>query len=347
MTMRDPNPKKAVPVALPQLTPAPYGALQRKCACGGSATTGGDCPDCKKKKMAAEGKTTAGFAPLNLHEHLPSPGHDFSRVRVDGARAPAHPTGHAINSPGDAYEREADHVPGDVMHGHAQESPENASHRPRSQRDFDFSRVSVAAPPRIEAKSGSGGRRSAPAGTRPVRSAEEGSASPAMSSGQPTKTTTGDERGPEWLNWGEFHWWIRWNTDGTSGWIVQSIKNEYSGTKKDGSALTLADAKATPFYYEAWTVNKDGVIMPGNLDTWNRPILRDTDGKWNTQAVVYWTDTDPQQSGFRAGAIPDAGQFLLSSFTAPANLSAPLLNRAAYGAWHPDGTTKSPGCYVS
>lgn len=333
-------------MALPQLTAAPHGALQRKCACGGSATSGGDCPNCKKKKMA-EGKTTAGFAPPNLHQHLPSPGHDFGRVRVDGARASALSAGLTLSSPGDVQEREAGRTSGDATRGHAQEAAKNPSHRPRSHRAFDFSRVAVASPPRIEAKSGAGGRRSAPASAPPVRSAEEGSAIPAMSSGQPTKTTTGDERGPEWLNWGEFHWWIRWITDGTSGWIVQSIKNDYSGTKKDGTALTLADAKATPFYYEAWTVNKDGVIMPGNLDTWNRPILRDTDGKWSTQGVVYWTDTDPQQSGFRAGAIPDAGQFLLSSLTAPANLSAPLLNRAGYGAWHPDGTPQSPGCYVS
>jgi Domain of unknown function (DUF4157) len=80
-------------------TPAPFGTLQRKCACGGSGSSGGECEGCKEKKLqrnaAGSGPETA---PPIVHEGLRSPGqpldaktraffeprlgHDFSKVRI-------------------------------------------------------------------------------------------------------------------------------------------------------------------------------------------------------------------------------------------------------------------------
>jgi len=95
-------------VAPPQLTAAPAGVMQRKCACGGSVGSGDDCAECKKKKAALQRQALAnsepGSAPPIVHDVLRSPGkpldaatraffeprfgHDFSKVRVhDNARA--------------------------------------------------------------------------------------------------------------------------------------------------------------------------------------------------------------------------------------------------------------------
>jgi hypothetical protein len=81
--------------------------LQRKCNCGGSGASGGECAECKKKKMQrkAAGGAQPESAPPIVHEVLRSPGqpldaatraymeprfgHDFSKVRVhaDGKAA--------------------------------------------------------------------------------------------------------------------------------------------------------------------------------------------------------------------------------------------------------------------
>jgi len=88
------------------LTPAPFGALQRKCACGGSGASRGECEGCKKKKLQRSA-TGSGpeTAPSIVHDVLRSPGqpldaqtraffeprfgHSFSKVRIhaDGQAA--------------------------------------------------------------------------------------------------------------------------------------------------------------------------------------------------------------------------------------------------------------------
>jgi len=88
--------------SLTSLPSAPFGTLQRKCACGGSAGAGGGCDDCTKKEMSLQrysrGVGGPGVAPPIVHEALRSPGspldaatraffeprfgHDFSKVRV-------------------------------------------------------------------------------------------------------------------------------------------------------------------------------------------------------------------------------------------------------------------------
>jgi hypothetical protein len=104
MSMREQIPMKPAAAAAPPLfTAAPFATLQRKCACGGSAGSGGECAQCKKKKITLQRRSSAwaNRAPLPLHGlegwHPPGalrepalrsfpeagPRHDFSRVRVD------------------------------------------------------------------------------------------------------------------------------------------------------------------------------------------------------------------------------------------------------------------------
>jgi outer membrane protein OmpA-like peptidoglycan-associated protein len=89
---------------LPAPTPASFGTLQRKCACGGSGASSGssgECPNCKRKKALqrrAAGSAQPDAAPPIVHDVLRSPGqpldtatrayfeprfgHDFSKVRI-------------------------------------------------------------------------------------------------------------------------------------------------------------------------------------------------------------------------------------------------------------------------
>ncbi len=119
-------PMKPAAPAPPLFTPAPFGTLQRKCACGGSGGSGsgsgqpgGECPECKKKKMTLQrlsrgtgslprfigvppvfshGQDGHATVPPVVQEVLQSPGqsldtktraffpprisHDFSRIRI-------------------------------------------------------------------------------------------------------------------------------------------------------------------------------------------------------------------------------------------------------------------------
>jgi hypothetical protein len=86
--------------------PVLSGILQRKCACGQHTVAGGECAECRKKRLQRKttGHTDPETVPPIVHEVLRSPGqsldaetrafmeprfgHDFSRVRVHtGARA--------------------------------------------------------------------------------------------------------------------------------------------------------------------------------------------------------------------------------------------------------------------
>jgi len=82
-------------------TPIRTRLLQRKCACGGNTSGGGECQECKKKttlQRAPIGRQTPGAVPSVVHNALRTPGqpldegtrsfmeprlgHDFSHVRV-------------------------------------------------------------------------------------------------------------------------------------------------------------------------------------------------------------------------------------------------------------------------
>src|SRR6185312_14488644 len=120
--------------SVPSFTPVSSGLLQRKCACGGSPSAGGECSECRQKKLqrkAASNDQTPSIPPI-VHDVLRSPGqpldegtralleprfgHDFSRVRV-------HTDGRAAES-ARAVNALAYTVGRDVVFGSGQYSPE-------------------------------------------------------------------------------------------------------------------------------------------------------------------------------------------------------------------------------
>jgi len=111
--------KTAVAPAPQMLSRVPSATLQRKCDCGGSGSSGGECPECQKKKMARQRQANTGARPATspaIANQAPCwPGHDFSRVGVNAVRSPETPTRLRISQPGDAHEEEADRVARLVM----------------------------------------------------------------------------------------------------------------------------------------------------------------------------------------------------------------------------------------
>jgi hypothetical protein len=109
MNMRVQSPAKPASASPPSFSSRASAALlQRKCACGGSAGSSGECAECKKKKTLqrrAKSDAKPGSAPPIVHEVLRSPGqpldaatrafmeprfgHDFGKVRIhaDGRAA--------------------------------------------------------------------------------------------------------------------------------------------------------------------------------------------------------------------------------------------------------------------
>ncbi|HEY4241455.1 MAG TPA: hypothetical protein VGM88_16655 [Kofleriaceae bacterium] len=152
--------------------------------------------------------------------------------------------------------------------------------------------------------------------------------------------STTNTKAARWKPHGQFAWWIKWRTDGRSGWIVQKITNTYSGTDSAGTAITNASTGTVPTYYEAWAVSAGGAISPSagsTHDMWERISLGNgSQGSWSMRGDVHWTTTDPATSGMTAGGVTNAG-ILLSSTTAPANLGAVVLTRHANGKWDSTG----------
>jgi hypothetical protein len=139
---------KLAPVASPSFTPARSVLLQRKCACGGTPGSSGECEACREKRLQRRlGNSpapssinheplTASEAPPIVHEVLGSPGgpldaetrafmeprfgHDFSNVRVHtDARAAA--SAQAVNAL--AYT-----VGHDIVFGSGQHDPGTKGH---------------------------------------------------------------------------------------------------------------------------------------------------------------------------------------------------------------------------
>src|SRR5215813_4621903 len=109
--------------AKPAFRPAPV--LQRKCACGGSASIDAECEECKGKQLVvqrysagreAPGTLTAGFAiGANLarpdsSDNPPALGHNFSQVRVHQSTDRRIQTKSIVGTPSDQHEQEADRI---------------------------------------------------------------------------------------------------------------------------------------------------------------------------------------------------------------------------------------------
>ncbi|MBS1911262.1 MAG: hypothetical protein JST22_04695 [Bacteroidetes bacterium] len=146
--------------------------------------------------------------------------------------------------------------------------------------------------------------------------------------------------GPDWGDHGYFDWWVGFDTNGRSGWLVQEIVNAYHAESDKGVELPL---HPLPRYWEAWRVDAKGGVTPGDAhgnDHWGRPGRGvNTRGHWSMTGAVYFTTTDPAAMGFTVGGARDAHD-LLSTTTAPTGLGRVLVDRYADGVW--DSVTNPP-----
>jgi Domain of unknown function (DUF4157) len=145
----------ASPVRPPAAT---TGLLQRKCYCGGSSPSGGECEECKKRGETLQRKAGSGWeqrnaiAPPIVHDVLRSPGQSLDasaraffepRVRrttgsLSGGDLPkAAQSELTITRPGDHYEQAADRFADRVLA--SKNTPDDGSQTPR----FDLSRIRI------------------------------------------------------------------------------------------------------------------------------------------------------------------------------------------------------------
>ena len=98
------------------------GVLQRACACGRHSGSGGECAECRKKRLGLQrravrrdsSETVLLNSPATVSP-LPRFSHDFTRIPN---RTPTHgivQTNLTINKPGDEYEQEADRIAARVL----------------------------------------------------------------------------------------------------------------------------------------------------------------------------------------------------------------------------------------
>jgi outer membrane protein OmpA-like peptidoglycan-associated protein len=113
-------------VAKPPITPVVGKYLQRACACGQHVGNGGECEECKKKRLGMLQRSAVNNAPIN------------SPARKLQAKL-------AINKTGDEYEQEADRIADEVMAMPVNHSVSNAP--PRIQRFVQQSTEQMNAAP--------------------------------------------------------------------------------------------------------------------------------------------------------------------------------------------------------
>lgn len=131
----------AAPTQARSPAPAPAaGLLQRQYACGQHTIAGGECAECRQKRLALQRRATnpadpPAVPPLDPATRAftePRFGQDFSRIPARTRVAGVIQTKLAINQPGDEYEQEADRIADQVMAAPAYHPVSNAP--PRIQR---------------------------------------------------------------------------------------------------------------------------------------------------------------------------------------------------------------------
>lgn len=115
--------------------------------------------------------------------------------------------------------------------------------------------------------------------------------------GGPTYRTRGARR--------NFSWRVGFRTTLRRGWIVQLIVNRFNPHTCDSTLYT--GWRPVPRYWEAWYVNRGGVVMPRwgavNDDWWRRFPSRSR-GTWSMTGILYTVLRLPRT--FRAHSVRDA-----------------------------------------
>lgn len=126
---------------------------------------------------------------------------------------------------------------------------------------------------------------------------------------------------------------------------MQEVANDWRARDAAGKAVPNP---FTPRYWEAWHADGSGQVTPelveSGHDRWRQTEFRDrlgaVEGRWSTEAKLYFTGINPATQGFiRNNPATQAG-FLLSSTSAPAGLGPERLYRHADGIW--DSTRAVP-----
>jgi hypothetical protein len=115
---------------------------------------------------------------------------------------------------------------------------------------LDSSGISSFSPTRNPAQHAAGEQLDEPEGValggQPGNTEADAQTQVGVLGGNATSISTSDLSKPRWNNNGQFKWWIRWATDGKSGWNVQRIDNTYSGTRADDTPITNETIGVTP-----------------------------------------------------------------------------------------------------
>ena len=135
--------------------------------------------------------------------------------------------------------------------------------------------------------------------------------------------------------WGHlvhFWWKASWNTDATSGYIIQEVYTHITQVNCTGQP----DAPIWVRYWEAWRITGANTFDPNPFDYWTIVLGANRTGTWVKRANVYHVSSLDPAAGFAVGRVPDA-RILLSTHTRPQNLGRPLLTRQARGEYNTCG----------
>jgi len=144
------------------------------------------------------------------------------------------------------------------------------------------------------------------------------------------------------LPFGGYLEFIRWETDGRNGMIVQEINSTLNTNSCHGGS-TRGESRPDPKYWEMWNVDDDGHVTPspgGVNDAWVRAGHRDTSGNFTIDAKVFWVEALDITANFRSynPNVPTVPN-LKTTPTQPNNLTNSLLDRYAAGSWACNGVT--------
>jgi hypothetical protein len=125
-----------------------------------------------------------------------------------------------------------------------------------------------------------------------------------------------------------FRWKTLWETDATSGYIVQEIYTVIHPSNCQGQALPTVWSR----YWEAWQVTGQNAFSPNGFDFWTIQLGIGRRGTWSKTGVAYWVASLDPHANFRPNGVADAHD-LLSTGTQPTNLGNALLRRGVQGEW--------------